>query len=114
MDIGACSDTACLRRAIKAARAAMRRVVSGSHTSDRAANATHLSPPCKRALVAPPKSYAAYDQLDAALGKLDHALARGSADELDAAEAALTRAEKVGDRLPTAKRLLALFRSGCR
>jgi hypothetical protein len=113
-DIGACSDTACLRRAIKAARAAMRRVVSGSRTSDRAANATHLSPSCKRALVAPPKSYTAYDQLDAAFGKLDHALAAGSADELSAAEAALTRAEKVGERLPTAKRLLALFRSGCR
>jgi hypothetical protein len=113
-DVGACSDTACLRRAITSARAALRHSVSASHTSDRAVNATHLSDPCKRALVAPPKSYTAYDQLDAAFGKLDHALATGSADELSAAEAALTRAEKVGERLPTAKRLLALFRSGCR
>jgi hypothetical protein len=92
----------------------MRRIVSGSHTSDRAVNATHLSRPCKRAIVAPPKSYTAYDQLDAAFGKLDHALATGSADELAAAEAALTRAEKVGTDLPTAKRQLALFRSDCR
>jgi hypothetical protein len=113
-DLGACSDAACLRRAITSARAAMRRGVSGSRVSDRAVNATHLSARCKRALVAPPKSYAAYDQLDAALGKLDHALVSGSVDELAAAEAALTRAEKVGNDLPTAKRLLALFRSGCR
>jgi hypothetical protein len=112
-NIAACCDTACLRRAVESARAAMRRVVSGSRTSDRAVNATHLSARCKRAR-SPPKSYAASDQLDAAFGKLDHALATGSADELAAAEAALARAEKVGERLPTAKRMLALFRSGCR
>jgi hypothetical protein len=113
-DLGACSDAACLRRAITSARAAMSRGVSGSHTSDGAVNATHLPARCKRALVAPPKSYAAYDELDAALGKLDSALATGSADELAAAEAALARAEKDGNRLPTAKRLLQKFRSGCR
>jgi hypothetical protein len=113
-DVGACSDPACVRRAIKSARAAMHRIVSGSRTSDRAVNATHLPARCKRALVAPPDSYPAYDELDEAFDKLDHALATRSDDELAAAEAALTRAEKKGDRLPTAKRLLQLFRSGCR
>jgi hypothetical protein len=113
-DIDACSDAACVRRAIKSTRAAMRRVVRGSRTSDRAVNATHLPAGCKRALLSPPGSYPAYDQEDAALGKLDHALVTGSAHKPHAAQAALTRAEKAGNRLPTAKRLLALFRSSCR
>jgi hypothetical protein len=112
--IGACSDAACLTRALTSARAALRRGVSGSRVTDRAINATHLARRCKRALVTPPAGYTAYDELDAALGKLQHALATASSDDLAAAEAALARAEKDSDSLPTAKRSLQLLRSRCR
>jgi hypothetical protein len=112
--LAACSDAACVRRAIRAARAALRRGISGGRVSDRAVNATHLAPRCKRALVTPPGGYTAFDELDAALGKLDRALATGSPDALAAAQTALARAEKKANRLPTAKRSLQLLRTGCR
>lgn len=112
--LSACSDEACLTRALTSVRAALRRSVSGSRISDRAVNATHLARRCKQALVTPPKGYAAYNRLDAALGKLEHALATGSPDDLAAAEGALDRAEKDSNVVPTAKRSLQLLRSGCR
>lgn len=112
--LGSCSSAACLKRALKSTRATLRRSVSGSRATDRAINATHLPRRCKLALVTPPKGYAAYQQLDAALGKLEHALDTGSPDDLAAAEAALTRAEKAANRLPTSKRSLQLLRSDCR
>jgi hypothetical protein len=113
--LAACSDdAACLKRAIKSGRAALRRGINSSRVSDRAVNATHLAPRCKRALVTPPRGYAAYNELDAGLGKLDRALTTGSPDDFAAAEAALARAEKDGRSLPTAKRSLQLLRSDCR
>lgn len=112
--VGACSDAACLTRALTSARAALRRGASGSRVADRAVNATHLARRCKRALVTPPAGYAVYNEFDAALGKLEHALATASPDDLAAAEAALARAEKDSNSLPTAKRSLQLLRSGCR
>jgi hypothetical protein len=112
--VAACSDAACLKRTLASARAALRRGVSGSRGSDRAINATHLPRRCKRALVTPPRAYAVYDELDAALGKLEDALATASAADLSAAETALARAEKDANGLPTAKRALQLLRSACR
>jgi hypothetical protein len=112
--VAACSDAACLTQALESARAALRRGVSGSRVSDRAINATHLARRCKRALLTAPRAYAVYDELDAALETLEHALASASADDLTAAEAALARAEKDSNSLPTAKRSLQLLRSGCR
>lgn len=112
--LGACSDPACLTRALKSVRAALRRSISSSRVSDRAINTTHLARRCKQALVTPPRGYAAYNRLDAALGQLERALATGSPDDLAAAEAALARTEKDSDSLPTAKRSLQLLRSACR
>jgi hypothetical protein len=112
--VGACSDAACLARALTSARAALRRGIDGSRVADRAVNATHLARRCKRALVTPPAGYAAYEEFDAALGKLQHALATASSDDLAAAEDALARAEKDSNSLPTNKRSLQLLRSGCR
>lgn len=111
--VAKCSDAACLTRALAAARTALRRGINGSRTSDRAVDATHLPRRCKQALVTPPKGYAAYDELDVAFRKLQHALATSSAADLSAAEAALARADKASNSLPTAKRSLQLLRSGC-
>jgi hypothetical protein len=112
--LDACSDATCLKRALTSARGTLRRAVSGSHATDRAINATHLARRCKRALVTPPEGYTAYKQLDTGLGKLRHALDTGSSDDLAAAEAALARAEKAANRLPTSRRSLQLLRSDCR
>lgn len=113
-DIGACSDAACLKGAIGKARTELKNAVDGSHVSDRAVKATHLSAGCKRALVTPPAGYAAYKQLDAALGKLQHALSTGSASDLADAEAALNAADKQSKGLPTTRSSLKLLRSDCR
>ena len=112
--LDSCLDAACLKRVLKSTRATLRRSVSASRATDRAINATHLPRRCKQALVTPPKGYAAYRQLDAALGKLERALDTGSPGDLAAAEAALARSEEAGNRLPTSKRSLQLLRSGCR
>jgi hypothetical protein len=112
MDV--CWDTECFEREIKSARAALRRVIGGSRMSDRAIKATRLAAGCKRALVTPPGGYASSTKLYAGLGKLQHAVATGSDDDFAAAEAALARAEETEDRLPTNRRLLQMFRSGCR
>jgi hypothetical protein len=112
--LSSCFDATCLKRALKSTRATLRRSISGSHAMDRAIHATHLPRRCKQTLATPPSGYAAYRQLDAALGKLERALDTGSPDDLAAAEAALARAEKAGNRLPTSKRSLQLLRSDCR
>jgi hypothetical protein len=113
-EVGACSDAACLKRALGRARTALGKAVSGNRTSDRGVNATRLAAGCKRALVSPAASYVVYDKFDAAFAKLQDALTTGSADDLDAAEAALAAADKRADDLPTVKRSLQLLRAGCR
>ena len=113
-DIGSCADATCLKKILGRTRTVLRRAVKGSKVSDRAVSATHLAAGCKQALVTPPGGYVAYNMLDAAFAKLQHALTTQSAADLSAAEKAFDAADKRASSFPSDKRSLQLLRAHCR
>jgi hypothetical protein len=110
-DLQRCTNSDTCSEAYMAQKTALRGMAAADMRADRAVRATALPPACKRVLITPDSSYAAFGRVEAVLQKIINALeSRSRRDRLRAARAA--RSFKAPSR--STQRQLDQFRVNCR